>query len=149
MKKAFCSVFFYDTSVKKSLTSDLSYSRVTSVDKREPQGTFLSLGLRPRLQKTFPWFLFFYLCFENLLLAALFQLQWLGGKTNDTWNIFHESSQDNYSNKIIFLLQRMLRLLHWYIWWTRFFWYWWIKRANARSTELCGWRHISTPRIWL
>ena len=36
-------------------------SQVTSVEKREPRGTFLSLGLRPRLQKLFPRFPFFYL----------------------------------------------------------------------------------------
>ena len=43
-----------------------------SVEKREPRGTFLSLGLRPRLQKPFPRFPFFYLGFKNLLLAALY-----------------------------------------------------------------------------
>ena len=43
-----------------------------SVEKKEPQGTFLSLGLQPRLQKPFPQFPFFYLGFKNLLLAAHF-----------------------------------------------------------------------------
>ena len=43
-----------------------------SVEKREPRGTFLSLGLWPRLQKPFPRFPFFYLGFKNLLLAALY-----------------------------------------------------------------------------
>ena len=42
----------------------LEFPQVTSVDKREPRGTFLSLGLRPRLQKTFPRFPFVY--FGNL-----------------------------------------------------------------------------------
>ena len=49
------------------------------VEKREPWGTFLSLGLQPRLQKPFPQFPFFYLGFKNLLLAALcFTLDNLG-----------------------------------------------------------------------
>ena len=78
-------------------------SQVTSVEKREPQGTFLSLGLQPRLQKPFPWFPFFYLGFKNLLLATLFSTSITWEKPNYTWNIFPESSQNNYSNKILFM----------------------------------------------
>ena len=62
-----------------------------SVEKREPQGTFLSLGLQPRLQKTFLRFPFFYL--SNL------------GKTKiRRGQIFPQSSKHNYRNKILFLL---------------------------------------------
>ena len=61
MKKTFC---FNNCScyiLRKNLSSfDFSFSQVTSVEEREPRGTFLSLGLRPRLQKTFPRFPFFY-----------------------------------------------------------------------------------------
>ena len=32
--------FFYDTSEEKFLTSDLSFSQVTEVDKREPRESF-------------------------------------------------------------------------------------------------------------
>ena len=48
---------------QNSSTSDLSFSQVTSVEKWKLV-TFLGLGLRPRPQKTFPQFLFFY--FGNL-----------------------------------------------------------------------------------
>ena len=68
MKKVFFSFFFFfDTSVKKLLTSDFSISQVTSVDKREPWGTFLSPGLfisRPQPQKCG-------LGFEKLSLGSL------------------------------------------------------------------------------
>ena len=59
-----------------------------SVEKREPRGTFLSLGLRPRLRKPFPRFPFFYLGFKNLLLAALFSTSITWEKPNYTWNTF-------------------------------------------------------------
>ena len=65
MKKAFCFNFCACHILRTNLsTSDLRFVQVTSVEKREPRGTFLSLGLRPRLQKTFPRFPFFY--FGNL-----------------------------------------------------------------------------------
>ena len=65
MKKAFCFNFCACHVLRTNLsTSDLRFVQVTSVEKREPRGTFLSLGLRPRLQKTFPRFPFFY--FGNL-----------------------------------------------------------------------------------
>ena len=79
MKKAFC----FDNCAgyflrKKFVHVWFEISSVTSVDKREPRGTFLSLGLfisrprptasaskmRPRLRKTFPRFPFVY--FGNL-----------------------------------------------------------------------------------
>ena len=62
MKKAFCFNNCACYSLRNNLsTSDLSFSQVTLVEERKPRGTFLSLGLRPRLQKIFPRFPFFYL----------------------------------------------------------------------------------------
>ena len=90
MKKAFC----FDNCAgyflrKKFVHVWFEISSVTSVDKREPRGTFLSLGLfisrprptalaskmRPRLQKTFPRYPFFY--FGNF-----------GQISNQTWTNF-------------------------------------------------------------
>ena len=62
MKKTFCFNNCSCYNLRKNLSSfDFSFSQVTSVEEREPRGTFLSLGLRPRLQKLFPRFPFFYL----------------------------------------------------------------------------------------
>ena len=77
--------------------------------KKGISGTFLSLGLRPRLQKPCPWFPFFYLGFKNLLLAILFSTSITWEKPNYTWNIFPESSQNNYSNKILFHLRDLVK----------------------------------------
>ena len=61
MKKTFCFNNCSCYNLWKNLSSfDFSFSQVTSVEEREPRGTFLSLGLRPRLQKTFPRFPFVY-----------------------------------------------------------------------------------------
>ena len=103
MKKTFC----FDncwllSSVEIWSTSDLRFVRVISVENREPRGTFLSLGffisqpwpmalaskMRPWLQKTFPQFLFFY--FDNLDKSQIRRRQ-----------IFPQSSQHNYQNKIL------------------------------------------------
>ena len=91
MKKAFCFNNCSCYNLRKNVSSsDFSFSQVTSVEEREPRGTFLSLGLRPRLQKTFPRFPFFY--FGNL------------GKTKIVrGQIFPQSSTTNYRNKILFL----------------------------------------------
>ena len=59
--------------------------------KKGISGTFLSLGLRPRLQKTFPRFPFFY--FGNLDNTSIRQ----GQICPQTW-------QHNYRNKILFIL---------------------------------------------
>ena len=65
MKKAFCFDNCSCYNLRKNVSSsDFSFSQVTSVAKKEPRGTFLSLGLWPRLQKTFPRFPFYY--FGNL-----------------------------------------------------------------------------------
>ena len=89
MKKTFCFNNCSCYNLRKNLSSfDFSFSQVTSVEEREPRGTFLSLGLRPRLQKTFPRFPFFY--FGNL------------GKTKIVrGQIFPQSSTTNYRNKIL------------------------------------------------
>ena len=58
--------------------------------KKGISGTFLSLGLRPRLQKTFPRFPFFY--FGNLDNTSIRR----GQICPQTW-------QHNYWNKILFL----------------------------------------------
>ena len=111
MKKAFC----FDNCAgyflrKKFVHVWFEISSVTSVDKREPRGTFLSLGLfisrprptasaskmRPRLQKTFPRFPFFY--FGNF-----------GQISNQTWTNF---SSDAVSTKKIILLKYMNRRNH-------------------------------------
>ena len=91
MKKAFCFNNCSCYNLRKNVSSsDFSFSQVTSVAKKEPRGTFLSLGLRPRLQKTFPRFPFYY--FGNL------------GKTKiRRGQIFPQSSKHNYRNKILFL----------------------------------------------
>ena len=91
MKKAFCFDNCSCYNLRKNVSSsDFSFSQVTSVEEREPRGTFLSLGLRPRLQKTFPRFPFFY--FGNL------------GKTKIVrGQIFPQSSTTNYRNKILFI----------------------------------------------
>ena len=92
MKKAFCFNICSCHSLWQNVSSsDFSFSQVTSVAKKEPRGTFLSLGLRPRLQKTFPRFPFFY--FGNL------------GKTKIVrGQIFPQSSTTNYRNKILLIL---------------------------------------------
>ena len=89
MKKIFCFNNCSCYNLRKNLSSfDFSFSQVTSVEEREPRGTFLSLCLRPRLQKTFPRFPFFY--FGNL------------GKTKIVrGQIFPQSSTTNYRNKIL------------------------------------------------
>ena len=91
MKKAFyfnfCACHVLQTNLS---TSDLRFVQGTSVEKREPRGTFLSIGLRPRLQKTFPRFPFFY--FGNLDKPQIRR----GQICPQTW-------QHNYRNKILFL----------------------------------------------
>ena len=47
--------------LKKCVQGWFENFQVTSVEKRELRGTFLSLVLCPQLQKTFPQFPFFYL----------------------------------------------------------------------------------------
>ena len=92
MKNAFCFDNCSCYNLRKNVSSsDFSFSQVTSVAKKEPRGTFLSLGLRPRLQKTFPRFPFFY--FGNL------------GKTKIVrGQIFPQSSTTNYRNKILLII---------------------------------------------
>ena len=96
MKKAFCFDNCSCYNLRKNVSSsDFSFSQVTSVAKKEPRGTFLSLGLRPRLQKTFPRFPFFY--FGNL------------GKTKIVrGQIFPQSSTTNYRNKILLIFGQKL-----------------------------------------
>ena len=77
-------------------TSDFSVVQVTSVEKKGILGTFLSLSLRPRLQKTFPRFPFFY--FGNLDNTSIRQ----GQICPQTW-------QHNYRNKILFSSILILR----------------------------------------
>ena len=81
--------------------------------KKGTSGTFLSLGLfisrsrptastskmRPRLQKTFPRFPFFY--FGNLDKSQIRSRQ-----------IFPQSSQHNFQNKILFLRKRGCKCTH-------------------------------------
>ena len=52
----FCSVFFYDTSEEKFLTSDFSFSQVTEVDKREPRESFLKPRPQAEAEKCSPRF---------------------------------------------------------------------------------------------
>ena len=73
--------------------------------------TFLSLGLRPQLQKPFPWFPFFYLGFKNLSLAALyFTLDNLGKiklhLKHFSWELPEQLFQQN---TIVYTLWQMLR----------------------------------------
>ena len=61
MKKAFCFDICSCHYLRQNLpTSDLRFSQVTSVEKKETSKTFLSLGLWPRLQKLFSQYPFFY-----------------------------------------------------------------------------------------
>ena len=69
--------------------------------KKGISGTFLSLGLRPRLQKTFPWFPFFY--FGNLDNTSIRR----GQICPQTW-------QHNYRNKILEICQFIKKFENWF-----------------------------------
>ena len=100
MKKAFCFNFCACHVLRTNLsTSDLRFVQVTSVEKREPRGTFLSLGLRPRLQKTFPRFPFFY--FGNLDKPQIRR----GQICPQTWQA--QKSKQN-TKEFVFLLQSLI-----------------------------------------
>ena len=124
-------------------TSDLRFVQVISVEKREPRGTFLSLGLRPRLRKPFPRFPFFYLGFKNLLLAALFSTSITWEKPNYTWNIFPESSQNNYSNKILWSVLQMKFKLIKLLWGIVFCW----NNCSGYSKEKCFKCNLVFPKL--
>ena len=101
-KKIFCFNFLsMSTSSAKCFHIWFDISKVTSVEKRELRKhfsalacSFLGLGLRPRLQKPFPQFPFFY--FSNLEKTKIRQGQ-----------IFPQSSQHNYWNKILFFVMTL------------------------------------------
>ena len=95
-------------------TSDLRFVQVISVEKRKPRGTFLSLGLRPWLQKPFPKFPFFLPWLRKPFTCCPFLTLITWEKSNYTWNSFPESSQNNHSNKILLLIFSV------YIWWFLF-----------------------------
>ena len=125
MKKAFCFDICSCHYLRQNLSSsDLRISQVTSVQKRESRKHFSASAYGLGFKKLFLSSLSstsvtleklksdedkFFLRrvmdkYRNkiLLLAALFSTSITWEKPNYTWNIFPESSQNNYSNKILF-----------------------------------------------
>ena len=137
------------------MTSDLSFSQVTSVDKREPRGTFLSLGLfisrprpttsaskmRPRLRKTFPRFSFVY--FGNL------------GKTQIRGQKFfsdvpQKKTEQNTILNTLFLndhrttkIQEILHCQHWK--WNKIMW--WMKLLTFLASFKVFWENFVFKKL--